>query len=200
VSKRRVSSLKIASAAMAAILLGGCALLTTPTPPNTYTLTAADFSASARSPRGLLLIAQPTAIQAIDGERIVARPVTGEITYVETSQWSDGLTRLLQARILQSFENANRLAAVGRVGDRLTADYQLTTDIRMFQVNAATNAAEIEISAKIVNDRTGRISAGKIFTARAPISAINGAEAARGLDAALQQVLRDLVEWTATRI
>jgi cholesterol transport system auxiliary component len=185
---------------LAVALLGGCALLSTPTPPNTYTLTAPSFAKASRPARGLLVVAQPTAIQALDSQSIVARPASGEITYVEESQWSDGLTRLLQARILESFENANRLAAVGRVGDRLSADYQLVTDVRTFEVDARQNAAVVEISVKIVNDKAGRIVAGKVFRATAPIGAINGAEAARGLDAALAKVLVELVDWTTSRI
>ncbi|WP_188409615.1 ABC-type transport auxiliary lipoprotein family protein [Agaricicola taiwanensis] len=192
--------MRVASVALAAFLLGGCALLSTPTPPDTYTLTAPSFTKSSRAPRGLLVIAQPTAISAIDSERIVARPATGEITYVQESQWSDGLTRLLQARILESFENASRLSAVGRVGDRLSSDFQLATDVRSFEVDAGSGMAVVEISAKIINERNGRIAAGKIFRGTAPVGAINGAEASRALDTALHQVLRDLVEWTTSRI
>lgn len=197
---RRNTFLKLAGVALAASLLGGCALLSTPTPPTTYTLTAPSFTKSSRAPRGLLVIAQPSAISAIDSERIVARPASGEVTYVPESQWSDGLTRLLQARILESFENANRLSAVGRVGERLTADYQLATDVRTFEVDAGRGVASVEISAKIINDKTGRIVAGQVFSATAPVATINGTDASRGLDAALQKVLTDLVEWTTARI
>lgn len=200
VLKRRGTVLKLTGVALAAFLLGGCALLSTPTPPTTYTLTAPNFTKSSRAPRGLLVIAQPTAISAIDSERIVARPPSGEVTYVPDSQWSDGLTRLLQARILESFENANRLSAVGRVGDRLTADYQLATDVRTFEVDAGRGVASVEVSVKIINDKTGRIVAGQIFSATAPVSTVNGSEASRGLDVALQKVLVEVVEWATARI
>jgi cholesterol transport system auxiliary component len=106
----------------------------------------------------------------------------------------------VQARIIESFENANRLAAVGRAGDRLSPDYQLVSDIRTFEVDARQNAAVVEISVKIINDKTGRIVAGHVFQGTAPISGISGPEASRGLDAALAKVLTDMVEWSTSRI
>lgn len=193
--KHASRGLKLTGVLAAAVLLSGCALLSTPTPPNTYTLTAPDFAQKGSRTRGLMVVAQPTAIQALDSQSIVARPSTGEITYIENAQWSDNLTRLLQARIIESFENANNLTAVGKAGDRLSADYQLVTDIRTFEVDAQRGAAIVELSVKLVNERSGRIVSGAVFHETAPISEVSGLEASRALDAALAKVLRKIVVW-----
>lgn len=183
----------------ASLLAGGCSLLAG-TPPDTYSLTAPSFERRARPARGLLVVAEPVAIQALDSQSIVARPGTGEITYISRSQWSDRLPLLLQARIVEAFENANRINAVGRTGERLSPDYQLTTDIRQFEVDAMTGQAVVELAVKIVNDRSGRIVAGEVFSARVPVGGVTGPEAARGLDLALAEVLTDLVRWATARI
>lgn len=189
--------LKQAAVALGIALLPGCAALSSP--PDTYTLSAPSFERPARAARGLLVVAQPVGVAAIDSQRIVARPSSGEVTYVSNAQWADQLSRLLQAQIIAAFQNANRLAAVGRPGDRLAADYQLVTEIRTFEVTSA-NQAVVELAVKIVGDRTGRIVAAEIFRAQVPISGVSGATAAKGLDAALAQVLREMVDWASARV
>ena len=172
-------------------------------PKATYDLSAVGRpDVVARSaPRGLLVVATPTALQILDSERIVVQPGPGEVAYADDAQWTDRLPNLLQARIIQSFENASRLRAVGRPGDRLTPDWQLVTDIRKFGV-VVTNGqptAEVELSAKLVTDRGGRITAARVFSASAP-GATAGAGAASALDRALAVVLHDLVVWATGRI
>lgn len=182
--------------ALSALALAGCA---SNAPKATYDLSAArDFGLAHAAPRGLLVVAVPTALQVLDTERIVIQPRAGEVTYASDGQWSDRLPKLLQARIIQTFENASRLRAVGRPEDRLMPDWQLVTDIRQFGVQAggSSPAAVVELSAKLVTDRGGRIVAGKVFSATAP-GGTDSAAAAGALDQALGRVLRDMVRWAS---
>jgi cholesterol transport system auxiliary component len=119
------------------------------------------------------------------------------LTVMPGAQWSAELPDLLQSRIIQAFENARLLKAVGRPSDRLTSDYNLNTEIRRFEIDAAQREAVVELVVKFVGDRTGRISAARVFEGRVPSTASNGAEASAALDAALAQVLRELVVWTS---
>ncbi len=186
-----------------ALFVGGCAALGggSKGPPPTYDLTAPrDFPRAGRAPRGQLVVAEATALGALDSDKIVVRPAAGEIAALADAQWSDRLTKLVQARTIQAFENASRVRAVGRPSDRIAADYQLLLDIRAFEISVpAGPAAEVEISAKIVGDRSGRIIAGRVFRATVPASATQGSAAVAALDAAFAKVAADLVLW-ATRI
>lgn len=188
-------------AAAMALALGGCAALGgSKPPPPTYDLTVPQKFAHAGAPHGQLLIPEATALSPFDSDKIVVRPAAGEIAAMGDAQWSDRLTKLVQARVVQTFENSNLLRAVGRPGDRISADYDLLLDIRSFEISAADAAAEVEISAKVVSDSSGQIVAGRIFRAVVPAGATRGPAAVAALDAAFAKVAAAIVLWTTKAI
>lgn len=181
-----------------ALLAAGCAAFGgAEGPPPTYDLSAAEqFPRGLRAPRGQLVIPDATAVGALDSDKIVVRPAEGEVAALADAQWVERLPRLVQARAVQSFENARRIRAVGRPGDRIAADYQLLLDIRAFEIAVNGPVAEVVIAAKIVGDSSGRIIAGRVFTARVPTGATQGAPAVAALDEAWRKVVTDIVLWT----
>ncbi|OYU46925.1 MAG: hypothetical protein CFE31_19235 [Rhizobiales bacterium PAR1] len=170
-------------------------------PPATYDLTAPRDGLSSGRGRGLLVVAEPQALQALDSNRIVIRTSEGGIAYLPDAQWSDRLPKLIQTRLIQTFENGARIQAVGRPGDRLVPAAQLNSEIRSFGIDEKTGEAVIELSVKIVNDRSGRILAGQVFTSRVPSGgSVSGPVASAALDLATQALLRDVVRWVSARI
>ena len=103
----------------------------------------------------------------------------------------------MQARILQSFENARRLRSVGRPGDGTATDFRLMTEVRAFEISVADGRAVVEIAAKLVRDRTGRIMAARVFRASVPTPASEGAPAIAALNDAFGKVEHELVLWAA---
>jgi ABC-type uncharacterized transport system auxiliary subunit len=204
VAGRIFHSRRVTIVAALALSLGGCAGLLggSKGPPPTYDLTAPHtFPRSSRAPRGQLVVPEATALGVLDTDKIVVRPVAGEITALADAQWGERLPKLVQARVIQTFENASRLRAVGRPSDRITADYQLLLDIRAFQISVpAGPAAEVEIAVKIVNERSGRIFAGRVFRVLVPAAATEGPAAAAVLDQAFGRAAVDLVLWTTSII
>jgi len=185
------------SPARAALLAGLLALAGCSGPaPLTYDLSA-PRERPARQIGLQIVVSQPTANSPLDSERIVVRSQTMGLTVMPGAQWSDELPDLLQSRIIQAFENARLLKAVGRPSDRLVSDYNLNTEIRRFEIDAARGQAVVELAVKFVADRSGKITSARVFEGRAPANAANGAEAAAALDAALAIVLRDIVGWTS---
>jgi cholesterol transport system auxiliary component len=181
----------VASAALA-FALAGCASA----PLLTYDLTA-PRDRPARPMSLQIVVTQPAAVSPLDSDRIVVRSPTMGLTVMPGAQWSDQLPDLLQSRIIQAYENARLLKAVGRPSDRIVPDYSLTSEIRRFEIDAARGEAVVEIAVKFVGDRSGRITAARVLEGRAPSVAANGAEASAALDAALAQVLRELVVWSS---
>lgn len=179
----------------AALLVAACS---SGAPPATFDLTAPRDGLAAGRGRGLLVVAEPQALAAIDSNRIIVM-TGGGIAYLPDAQWSDRLPRLIQTRLIQTFENGRRIQAVGRPGDRLVPAAQLNSEIRTFGIDERTGEAVVELSVKIVNDRTGRILAGEVFSSRVP-SASGGPAATAALDAATQNLLRDVVRWVSARI
>ncbi len=148
----------------------------------------------------MLVVAEPSATAPTDSDRIVVRTAADSVAYLKGAQWTQRLPQLVQARLIQTFENAHLMRSVGRPQDGLTADYKLLLDIRRFEIDAQTGEAVVEVGVKLVGDRSGRIIAGQIFTSRVPGSAADGAVAANALDAALAPVLTQIVGWTRTRV
>ena len=141
----------------------------------------------------------PVASQALDSERIVIRPKSDQIAYLAGSQWSDRLPKLVQARLIQTFENSRLLARVGRPGDRLAADRTLDSELRNFEIDIEAGQAVVEISVKLVNERSGRIVDAKIFRAVSPASGASGEAASQALDTALGEAMRAIVAWASPR-
>jgi phospholipid/cholesterol/gamma-HCH transport system substrate-binding protein len=168
-------------------------------PPPAYDLAAPrTFAPLAKPLRGQLAVREPTAPILLDTRRILARGKADESEPLNGGQWSDNLPKLVQMRVIQSFENANLAGSVDRQLDDVKADYQLLLDIRSFQLaTAPAPVADVELTAKIVGNE-GRIVQTKTFHATAPA---NGTDApAAALNAAFGQTATELVAWVAGAI
>lgn len=143
-----------------------------------------------------LLIADPTALKALDSENIVVRLSGSEMQYLAGSQWSDRLPRMVQSKLVEAFEDTGKLGGVGRPGQGLAIDYQVVTDIRAFEVDTTKNVANIEISVKLLNDKNGTVRAQEVFRSSARINGSGNANLVKGIDSAFAGATRDIVAWT----
>lgn len=192
-ARRTLSRLLMVGAALS--ILAGCASAPVPT----FDLSAPTGFTARGGGNGQLIVVAPTALAVLDSEKIVVEAAPGQITYLTDAQWSDRLSALLQARIIQAFENSSKLRRVARPGDGVAGDYQLSTDIRSFGIKVSPEGAfaTVEISAKLIATAGGRIVAAKVFSARVPVSSVTGVTASTGLDQASNQVLIELVRWAS---
>lgn len=188
---------RIASIAFTLELLSACA---STAPPATFDLTAPYTGVAGRPVHGQLVVSEPSASSPLDSDRIVIRAGPQSLALLKDTQWVDPLPQLVQSRLIQTFENGHLLSSVGYPGQGITGDVVLNTEIRQFDVNAATGEATVEISGKLIKVSTGRILAAQIFSARAPGSAADGAHASAALDSALGQVMKQIVAWAAGKI
>ncbi|MBB3947861.1 cholesterol transport system auxiliary component [Rhizobium skierniewicense] len=143
-----------------------------------------------------LLIAEPTALKALDSENIVVRLSGSEVQYLANSQWSDRLPRMVQSKLVEAFEDTGKLGGVGRPGQGLAIDYQVVTDIRAFEVDTTKNLATIEISVKLLNDKNGTVKAQEVFRSTARVSGSGNANLVKALDNAFALSSREIVSWT----
>ena len=166
---------------------------------DTFDLTASvsEIATPASARNRQLLVADPSALKALDSEQILVRVSGAEIQYLSQSQWSDRLTRVVQSKLVEAFENTNRLGGVGKPGQGLAIDYQLITDIRAFEISAeGADRGVVEISAKLLNDRNGTVRAQRVFRAEVPSSGTDNAAYVAALDRAFARVTADIVGWT----
>jgi cholesterol transport system auxiliary component len=129
-------------------------------------------------------------------QQIIVKDATGSISFLGSGQWADTLPRLVQARLIHTFENSSLIRAVTRPSSGAAGDVQLISEIRSFEVQTPANEAIVQISAKLVSDN-GRIFNARIFTGRVPVAAVDAPNAARALDTALTGVMLDVVRWVS---
>lgn len=187
-----------------AISLSACALITPPkAPPETYDISAPrSFPGLRASTRAQVLIKSPTALKALDSQNIVVKPTPSVITYLGGAQWSDTLPRMLQTKLVETFENTGRAGAVAKPGDGLVIDYQVISAIRAFEVvvNGGSKQAIVELSVKLLNDRSGKVRRSKVFRATSRFSGSKNDDYVDALDRAFDTVASDLVVWVLNRI
>jgi cholesterol transport system auxiliary component len=192
--------------------LGGCgtlALLGAGPPPTTYDLTARAGVRNAATSDARLGVRLPNAIQLYDSERIVFRTEPGLVAYYSGAQWTDRLPRLIEARLVESFDAAGA-RTVTRITDGLTVDYQLLSEVRDFSVsrNETGQKARVSIYVQLVADKEGRTLTGRVFTATASVSGGGSddedgdgtADGVAALNTAFSKALASIVRWTLDQI
>ena len=178
--------------------LVGCALAGGSRAPTTYDLVAPrSFAASKRPAPFQLVVQEPTAVYALETNRLMVRPQADQVSYYKGIAWSDRLPRLVQARIIETFQNSGAVKAVSAT----TGQYALLTDLRAFQIDVTGGKAfaEIEIFAKLVNTASGKVVATKGFSARVPATSDAPTDAIAALNQAFTEVLQDTTTWVASR-
>jgi phospholipid/cholesterol/gamma-HCH transport system substrate-binding protein len=154
-----------------------------------------------------LVVIEPTALVALDTQRIITPQATAE-GGSENPQWSDSIPKLVQAKIVESFENSNYVGAVARPLEGLNADYQLALDLRSFEVSNPPQAAgdplpsptaRVAFAAKILGG-DGRIVASRTIEAAVPAPETKASGAAAALDQAFGKAAADLVTWVANNL
>jgi cholesterol transport system auxiliary component len=185
----------------AAGLVAGCGnVLNSLSVTDTYDLTAPTNVKVPGATRAQILVADPVALSVLDSDRVMVRDGAAEVRYLGGAQWTDRLPRLVQARLMQTFENSGRARAVGKPGQGLAIDYQVVSDIRRFEYQAKERLAAVEISVKLMNDRDGRVIGTQIFHAEVPVAADSSRAIIAALDAALDKVLIGILRWVVGRI
>jgi phospholipid/cholesterol/gamma-HCH transport system substrate-binding protein len=170
------------------------------TPPRKviYDLKAADQFETPRHPlEPGLTIAEPTATVRLQTQRFLFASDEQPHDDFANAQWSDSLPALVQARLLQSFENYDIAHAPVRA-DALGSGMRLVIDLRQFEIAISPDArAVIALSAKII-DGGGQVTAARIFEKSVPIEGLTPAKAAAAFDGAFTRIAGDLVGWTAS--
>lgn len=201
-----------ASLLLAALLgLAACSsLLPGSNPPaNLYRLTPkSTFGPELPTVDWQLVLSPPYAPGAIDTVRIALAPTPTRIEYYADASWTDRMPLMVQALLLESFENSRKIVSVGRRAIGLRSDYELRTDIREFQAeyyahpgqpetcSGVPACVDIAINAKLVYSPTRTIVATRSFTAFTAVPVDSLDQAVDAYDLALGHVLKEMVGWT----
>jgi phospholipid/cholesterol/gamma-HCH transport system substrate-binding protein len=168
----------------------------TPVPKLTYDLLApVKFGPPSKTLTGQLAIPEPTAVVMLETQRLLFSPANDYPGFAE-AQWADSIPKLLQARLIESFENYDIAHPPLRSTDGAPIDNQLVIDIRRFQI--ATDGApiaDIALSARIL-DKDGKVIASRLFEQSQQFGKIEPPAAVAAFNDAFGRIARELIGWT----
>lgn len=155
---------------------------------------------SPRTIKGQLTIPDPTSILLFDTQRVLLTPPGGDHVEFANVQWSDTIPKLIQAKLLQNFEDCNIDPPPLRAIEGVNADYQLLLDVRAFEIDmGSVPIVDIGLSAKILN-KEGRIVASRPFRERKKLDGFDAKSAVATFSAAFDVVAKRIVDWTANSL
>ena len=165
-------------------------------PKITYDLRAPqDIGPVGKTLSASLAIPEPTAVAMLQTQRMLFSPVRDIPGFAEFL-WADSIPKLVQARLIDSFENYDIAHATLRTTDLGQRDYQLLIDIRRFRVaTEGEPRAEIGLSARIV-DKNGAVIASRIIETSEKLDEIEPAAAIEAFDTAFARIAKELLHWT----
>jgi phospholipid/cholesterol/gamma-HCH transport system substrate-binding protein len=165
-------------------------------PKITYDLRAAqDVAAPDKTLKGQLGLPEPTAVAMLQTQRFLFSPAKDYPGFAQ-ALWADSIPKLLQARLIESFENYDLAHAPLRSADGASADNQLAIDVRRFRI--ATDAeptAEIAISVRIL-DKNGKVVVSRLFQQSVRLDEVEPAAAVAAFNEAFGRIAKDLIGWT----
>jgi len=162
----------------------------------TYDLRAAQgFAAPVKAIKGQLALPEPSAVAMLETQRMLFSPVRGYPDFAEFV-WADSIPKLLQARLIESFENYDIAHAPLRAADVGQADFQLLIDVRRFQIETDSQpAAQIALSARIL-DKNGKLIASRLFEQSEKFDKLEPQAAVSAFNDAFDRLAKDFVAWT----
>jgi len=180
-------------------LMGGLAQLLgrgpKPPPAELYDLTApSDFPAGEKKGFGQVVVADLASPVTFETQRVLSRATQSAPFVIGETQFVEALPKLLQEKIVQTFEHAHYEKSVSRPFDTSAPDYQLLIDLRRFDIAGPDLHAIVELSARLAS-KDGRIVDARLFKFTEPASARDGPDAVRALNKAFGATAFALVDW-----
>ena len=195
-----------------AVALGGCAGLGTlkqaSKPNDLYLLTPkSTFASTLPRIQMQIVVEEPTATAAVNTDQIAVQPTPLQVQYLPRARWVDRAPLIVQALLVESYENSGKVAAVGRSTVGLRADYIIVPDLREFQgivtaetENSKTVRVDVRMNIKIVDAFEDKIIASSSFQENVVSASDQTPDLVNAFDLALGRAMRDSVEWSVRRI
>ena len=167
----------------------------TPAQKITYDLRAPqNLVPASKTIKGQLAIPEPTAVARLETQRMLfsqPRDYPGFADFV----WADSIPKLLQARLIESFENYDIAHAPLRAADIGQSDFQLLIDVRRFQIAMGPKpSAEIGLAARIV-DKSGKLVGSRLFEESEPLAKLEPSQAVAAFSNAFGRIAKGMIAW-----
>lgn len=188
-------------ALLAALLLTGCISIGRDRPELTIYAPQVAITVDPAWPRLplTLAIAEPQSSTALDSPRIAVRPGPDRLQVYAGVAWSDRAPALVQAALIDAFDQSGRFAAVTRPTGELASDLRLDLELRQFEAvyaeGASTPRVTLVLQATLVDARRGRVLATRALRVEEAAGSSKLASVIPGFEAALSAAGQALVPW-----
>jgi cholesterol transport system auxiliary component len=197
------ASLRAAAALAAAFAASACQGLipgASRDPPRLYELTPkSTFDPALPRVRSQLVVESPESASGLQTSRIAVKQRPTTLDYYARSEWTDLAPRLVQTKLIESFENSGKIVSVGREGSGLRSDYILKSELRHFEAqlyDSEKPLIRIVVNVKLVKMPAREIVANRSFERTEKVAAADIDKLVEGFDEALGGVLKRIVEWS----
>ncbi len=197
------ASLRAALALAAAFAASACQGLipgASRDPPRLYELTPkSTFDPTLPRVRTQLVVETPDSASGLQTSRIAVKQKPTTLDYYARSEWTDLAPRLVQTKLIESFENSGKIVSVGREGSGLRSDYILKSELRHFEAqlyDPGKPLIRVVVNVKLVRMPAREIVANQSFERTHPLDGAEIDNLVEGFDEALGGVLKRIVEWS----
>jgi cholesterol transport system auxiliary component len=169
-------------------------------PPRLYELTPkSTFDPTLPRVRSQLVVESPDSASGLQTSRIAVKQKPTTLDYYARSEWTDLAPRLVQTKLIESFENSGKIVSVGREGSGLRSDYILKSELRHFEAqlyDSEKPLIRVVVNVKLVRMPAREIVANRSFERTQKVDAADIDKLVEGFDEALGGVLKRIVEWS----
>jgi phospholipid/cholesterol/gamma-HCH transport system substrate-binding protein len=157
------------------------------------------FPGPRKAIKGQIAIPVPTAEIMLATQRMLFTPSRDDPEF-QNFQWADSIPQMLQAKLIQSFENYDIADAVLRPIDGLDTDNQLLIDLRKFDIRTDPDlTVDIAFSARILA-KNGKLVASRVFQQSQKLDKPDPLAAVAAFNAAFAAIATDLITWTTDQL
>lgn len=190
----------MAATSIAAIVLSGCQVPGSGTPPRRIRLSAAeDYPPNLPSVAWTLLVQEPATTLALNTAKIAYIGQNGDINYLSTGEWTSRGPEMVMELLVESFKNSGKMLSVGDRRSRIRPDFELESNLGAFQVEETGNDAgivRVALEGRLVEQPRRTVLASFAFDAEPEVQPLSLDNIIAGFKSGLQDVMEQVVEWT----
>ncbi len=145
-----------------------------------------------------LLVDVPNAADPVSSQRIVLKPGARAYGVFEKARWTDRAPELLQALLIEGFEDSGRVIGVGRMSSSVGGDIALIGELRAFEAEYPDEGqpfARITFSAKLVHYSSSRVLTARVFEQRVPSEGRDLPSVVAAFEQGVNAMVPEVVDW-----
>lgn len=187
-------------------LLSACTLMPRSDPVRLYDLPAQPAEnvrqTEVISDGATLRLATPSAGGLLDGSRIVVVPAPNQPQVYQGARWADATPVLMRNRLIDAFHEDGRITRLIHSDTPLSADLELTSDLRGFQSEYRNGRPEavIRLDVRLIDTRSRQLLASRRFTQRQAAGDTDIAAVVDAFGQAADRLAHELVDWSVEQM